>query len=49
MGGLHSEVRILPTNILLESAIPSTLGKIRKTGNTKTLQTDASYRFEKRE
>ncbi len=46
MGGLHSEVSDSTKNILLESAYFDP-GTIRKTAKTQTLQTDASYRFER--
>lgn len=46
MGGLHSEVSDSTTNILLESAYFDP-GSIRKTAKAETLQTDASYRFER--
>ncbi len=46
MGGLHSEVSDKTTNILLESAYFDP-GTIRKTAKLQTLQTDASYRFER--
>ncbi len=46
MGGLHSEVSDETTNILLESAYFDP-GTIRKTAKLQTLQTDASYRFER--
>lgn len=46
MGGLHSEVSDSTTNILLESAYFDP-GTIRKTAKAQTLQTDASYRFER--
>ena len=46
MGGLHSEVSESTTNILLESAYFDP-GTIRKTAKAQTLQTDASYRFER--
>ncbi len=46
MGGLHSEVSDSTTNILLESAYFDP-GSIRKTAKAQTLQTDASYRFER--
>lgn len=46
MGGLHSEVSDNTTNIFLEGAYfdPAT---VRKTAKAQTLQTDASYRFER--
>ncbi|HYW34575.1 MAG TPA: phenylalanine--tRNA ligase subunit beta [Balneolaceae bacterium] len=46
MGGLNSEVSEETTDILLESAYfdPAT---IRKTANEQSLQTDASYRYER--
>jgi phenylalanyl-tRNA synthetase beta chain len=46
MGGLHSEVSDSTTNILIESAYFDP-GSIRKTSKQQTLQTDASYRFER--
>tara|TARA_R110000868_G_scaffold304437_17_gene565304 strand:- start:35106 stop:37514 length:2409 start_codon:yes stop_codon:yes gene_type:complete len=46
MGGLHSEVSDSTTNILLESAYFDP-GTIRKAAKAQTLQTDASYRFER--
>lgn len=46
MGGLHSEVSDATTNVLLESAYFDP-GTIRKTAKAQTLQTDASYRFER--
>ena len=46
MGGLHSEVSDSTTNILIESAYFDP-GSIRKTSKKQTLQTDASYRFER--
>lgn len=46
MGGLHSEVSNSTKNILLESAYFDP-GSIRKTAKAQTLQTDASYRFER--
>ncbi|MEQ9265381.1 MAG: phenylalanine--tRNA ligase subunit beta [Balneolaceae bacterium] len=46
MGGLHSEVSDSTTNILIESAYFDP-GAIRKTAKAQTLQTDASYRFER--
>lgn len=46
MGGLHSEVSDSTTNILIESAYFDP-GTIRKTAKAQTLQTDASYRFER--
>ncbi|MEP1150300.1 MAG: phenylalanine--tRNA ligase subunit beta [Balneola sp.] len=46
MGGLHSEVSDTTTNILIESAYFDP-GSIRKTSKQQTLQTDASYRFER--
>ena len=46
MGGLHSEVSDSTTNILIESAYFDP-GSIRKTSKLQTLQTDASYRFER--
>tara|TARA_R110002096_G_scaffold432976_3_gene650776 strand:+ start:32072 stop:34477 length:2406 start_codon:yes stop_codon:yes gene_type:complete len=46
MGGLHSEVSDNTTNILLESAYFDP-GTIRRTAKLQTLQTDASYRFER--
>lgn len=46
MGGLHSEVSDSTKNILLESAYFDP-GAIRKTSKAQTLQTDASYRFER--
>lgn len=46
MGGLHSEVSDSTTNVLLESAYFDP-GSIRKTAKAQTLQTDASYRFER--
>ncbi len=46
MGGLHSEVSDTTTNILIESAYFDP-GSIRKTSKLQTLQTDASYRFER--
>ena len=46
MGGLHSEVSDSTTNILIESAYFDP-GSIRRTSKQQTLQTDASYRFER--
>ncbi|MFY0685395.1 MAG: phenylalanine--tRNA ligase subunit beta [Balneola sp.] len=46
MGGLHSEVSDTTTNILIESAYFDP-GSIRRTSKQQTLQTDASYRFER--
>lgn len=46
MGGLDSEVSDSTTNILIESAYFDP-GTIRKTAKAQTLQTDASYRFER--
>lgn len=46
MGGLHSEVGNSTTNILIESAYFDP-GSIRRTSKQQTLQTDASYRFER--
>lgn len=46
MGGVDSEVSDETTNILLESAYFDP-GSIRKTAKEQTLQTDASYRFER--
>jgi len=46
MGGLHSEVSDSTINILIESAYFDP-GSIRKTSKQQTLQTDASYRFER--
>ena len=46
MGGLHSEVSDSTTNILIESAYFDP-GTVRKTAKAETLQTDASYRFER--
>tara|TARA_Y100001935_G_C17311810_1_gene517307 strand:+ start:7118 stop:9523 length:2406 start_codon:yes stop_codon:yes gene_type:complete len=46
MGGLHSEVSDSTTNILIESAYFDP-GTIRRTAKAQTLQTDASYRFER--
>ncbi|MEP0005187.1 MAG: phenylalanine--tRNA ligase subunit beta [Balneola sp.] len=46
MGGLHSEVSDSTTDILIESAYFDP-GSIRKTSKQQTLQTDASYRFER--
>lgn len=46
MGGLHSEVSDSTKNILLESAYFDP-GTIRRTAKAQTLQTDASYRFER--
>jgi phenylalanyl-tRNA synthetase beta chain len=46
MGGLHSEVSDTTKNILIESAYFDP-GSIRKTSKQQTLQTDASYRFER--
>lgn len=46
MGGLDSEVSDDTTDILLESAYFDP-GTIRKTAKEQTLQTDASYRFER--
>jgi phenylalanyl-tRNA synthetase beta chain len=46
MGGLHSEVSDSTTNILIESAYFDP-GTVRKTAKAQTLQTDASYRFER--
>jgi phenylalanyl-tRNA synthetase beta chain len=46
MGGVDSEVSDATTDILLESAYFDP-GTIRKTAKEQTLQTDASYRFER--
>ncbi len=46
MGGVDSEVSDSTTDILLESAYFDP-GSIRKTAKEQTLQTDASYRFER--
>lgn len=46
MGGLFSEVSDSTTNILLEGAYFDP-GNVRKTAKAQTLQTDASYRFER--
>lgn len=46
MGGVDSEVGDETTNILLESAYFDP-GSVRKTAKEQTLQTDASYRFER--
>ncbi|MCH2449465.1 MAG: phenylalanine--tRNA ligase subunit beta [Gracilimonas sp.] len=46
MGGVDSEVSDNTANILLESAYFDP-GSIRKTAKEQTLQTDASYRFER--
>ena len=46
MGGLHSEVSDNTTNIFLEGAYFDP-GTVRKTAKAQTLQTDASYRFER--
>lgn len=46
MGGLNSEVSDTTTNILIESAYFDP-GSIRRTSKQQTLQTDASYRFER--
>lgn len=46
MGGLHSEVSDQTTNIFLEGAYFDP-GSVRKTAKAQTLQTDASYRFER--
>ncbi len=46
MGGLDSEVSDNTKNILIESAYFDP-GSIRKTSKEQTLQTDASYRFER--
>ncbi len=46
MGGLDSEVSDATKNILLESAYFDP-GSIRRTAKEQTLQTDASYRFER--
>ncbi len=46
MGGLHSEVNETTANILIESAYFDP-GSIRRTSKLQTLQTDASYRFER--
>ena len=46
MGGLHSEVSDTTKNILIESAYFNPVS-IRKTSKKQTLQTDASYRFER--
>jgi len=46
MGGLYSEVSDSTTNIFLEGAYFEP-GSVRKTAKAQTLQTDASYRFER--
>lgn len=46
MGGLYSEVSDKTTNIFLEGAYFDP-GTVRKTAKAETLQTDASYRFER--
>lgn len=46
MGGLYSEVSDKTTNIFLEGAYFDP-GTVRKTAKAQTLQTDASYRFER--
>lgn len=46
MGGLYSEVSDSTTNIFLEGAYFDP-GTVRKTAKAETLQTDASYRFER--
>ncbi|HEX6982711.1 MAG TPA: phenylalanine--tRNA ligase subunit beta [Balneolaceae bacterium] len=46
MGGVDSEVSEKTTNVLIESACFDP-GTIRKTAKEQTLQTDASYRFER--
>jgi phenylalanyl-tRNA synthetase beta chain len=46
MGGLYSEVCDKTTNIFLEGAYFDP-GTVRKTAKAQTLQTDASYRFER--
>ncbi|MEX0719424.1 MAG: phenylalanine--tRNA ligase subunit beta [Balneolaceae bacterium] len=46
MGGLDSEVNDSTTDILIESAYFDP-GSVRKTAKEQTLQTDASYRFER--
>ncbi len=46
MGGVDSEVSDRTTDVVLESAYFGT-GSIRKTAKQQTLQTDASYRFER--
>ncbi len=46
MGGLYSEVSNKTTNIFLEGAYFDP-GTVRKTAKAQTLQTDASYRFER--
>lgn len=46
MGGLYSEVSNKTTNIFLEGAYFDP-GTVRKTAKAETLQTDASYRFER--
>ncbi len=46
MGGVDSEVSDTTTNILIESAYFDP-GSVRKTAKAQTLQTDASYRFER--
>jgi phenylalanyl-tRNA synthetase beta chain len=46
MGGVNSEVNENTTDILIESAYFDP-GSIRKTAKAQTLQTDASYRFER--
>ncbi|MEX2364237.1 MAG: phenylalanine--tRNA ligase subunit beta, partial [Balneolaceae bacterium] len=46
MGGLHSEVSESTKDILIESAYFDP-GSVRRTAKEQTLQTDASYRFER--
>src|SRR5690606_9608911 len=46
MGGVNSEVSDSTKNILIESAYFDP-GTVRRTAKSQTLQTDASYRFER--